>query len=224
MSDLDKEILKDENKIEEAATEAVEKVAETVAEPVVEPVVEKVAEAAAPVAEATPVVEPVVPVTPVVPVVPVTPEPSAAPVQAAPVAPNPADLKKQQKAEQKAAKQAAKKEAKKQKKMEKLSALQDKIDACPREYKPVSTSKYFWFGVLSFLPVIGLLFTLITSIVPRNRNVKNFERAILVYYIIGIILALIAAIVFGFFFPDIAGDLALAGEYFLSDILAAFGL
>ena len=33
--------------------------------------------------------------------------------------------------------------------------------------------------------------TLILAIVGRNRNVKNFEKAILAYYIIGLVICLI---------------------------------
>ena len=226
MSDLENDIVKTNDTIDEAAS-AVQETADTVAEtvaPVVEPVVEPV----------TPV-EPVVPVTPVEPVTPVTPVepvkeqtvppvvPVAAPAEAAPVTMSKADIKKQQKAEQKAAKQAAKNDAKKQKKLEKIAKEQEKKDACPKEYKPVSVSKYFWFGLLSFLPVIGLIFTIITSIAPRNKNVKNFERAILVYYIISIILLLIAGIVGIILNPDLADDVATAFVYFGEDMLSAFG-
>ena len=43
---------------------------------------------------------------------------------------------------------------------------------------------------------------MILSIAGRNRNVKNFERAILAYYIIAIVLVLIALIVIGIFLPS----------------------
>jgi uncharacterized membrane protein len=49
---------------------------------------------------------------------------------------------------------------------------------------------------MSFLPGLGFILTILFSFMPRNKNLKNFERAILAYYIIGIILALIAVIVF----------------------------
>ena len=54
---------------------------------------------------------------------------------------------------------------------------------------------------MSCIPVIGFIATLILSIAGRNRNVKNFERAILAYYLIAIIVILIALIVIRLAFP-----------------------
>ncbi|MBR4947480.1 MAG: hypothetical protein IKZ29_02840 [Clostridiales bacterium] len=131
------------------------------------------------------------------------------------------------------AKKAAEKEAEKQriaqekaaakaeKKRQKMEAEQALINACPPQYKPVSTSKYFWFGFLSFLPCIGLIFTIICSFAGRNRNVKRFERAILAYYIIGIILCLIAVIVIGLILPPDTREGIL---YALDEILYSVGL
>jgi len=130
-----------------------------------------------------------------------------------------AAAKEAKKAEEQAAKEAAKKqaqaekqaekerlakekaEAKLEKKRQKKAAEQALLDACPPQYRPVSTSKYFWLAFLSCVPVIGFIATLILSIAGRNRNVKNFERAILAYYIIGIVICLIALIVVGVCLP-----------------------
>lgn len=119
-----------------------------------------------------------------------------------------AAAKAAKKAEEQAAKdaerlQAAKDKAaaKLEKKNQKRAAQQALYDACPPQYRPVSTSKYFWLGIVSFLPCIGFVMTLILSVIGRNRNVKNFERAILAYYIIAIILTLIAVIVVGVALP-----------------------
>jgi len=237
MSDLENDNIKVDDTIEEAASavnnveETIEAVAEEAA-PVVEPVVAPVEPA--PVTPVTPVV-PVTPVTPVEPVTPVAPAvepvkqqvvppvvPVAAPSQPTPVTMSPADIKKQQKAEQKAAKQAAKNDAKRQKKLDKIAKEQEKKDACPKEYKPVSVSKYFWFGLLSFLPIIGFLFTIITAFAPRNKNVKNFERAIFVYYIITIILALVGGLVAQIINPHAVANIVEAFEYFFEDIMSAF--
>ena len=106
--------------------------------------------------------------------------------------------KEQEKA--KAAKEKA--EAKLEKKRQKRAAQQALIDACPPQYRPVSTSKYFWLAFLSALPFIGFIITLLLSIAGRNRNVKNFEKAILAYYIIGLVLCLIAIIVIGCLLPS----------------------
>jgi len=130
-----------------------------------------------------------------------------------------AAAKEAKKAEEQAAKDAAKKqaalekeqekakaakekaEAKLEKKRQKRAAQQALIDACPPQYRPVSTSKYFWLAFLSAIPCIGFIATLLLAIAGRNRNVKNFEKAILAYYIIGIVIGLIAIIVVGMLIP-----------------------
>ena len=110
-----------------------------------------------------------------------------------------AALEKEQEKE-KAAKEKA--EAKLEKKRQKRAAQQALIDACPPQYRPVSTSKYFWLAFLSAIPCIGFFATLILAIAGRNRNVKNFEKAILAYYIIGIVIGLIAIIIVGMLIPS----------------------
>ncbi len=123
------------------------------------------------------------------------------------------------KAEKQAAKEAAKKQAAADKEAEKAKAAKEKadarlekkrqkraaqqalIDACPPQYRPVSTSKYFWLAFLSVIPFVGFIATIFLSIAGRNRNVKNFEKAILAYYIIAIVIALIALIVIGVALP-----------------------
>ena len=140
-----------------------------------------------------------------------------------------AAAKAAKKAEEQAAKEAAKQQAaaekeaekariakekadaKAAKKKQKREAQQALIDACPPQYRPVSTSKYFWLSFLSILPCLGFIITLILSIIGRNRNVKNFERAILAYYLIGFILCLIAIIVVGVVLPSEARDHLLLG-------------
>ena len=99
----------------------------------------------------------------------------------------------------KAAKEKA--DARLEKKRQKRAAQQALIDACPPQYRPVSTSKYFWLAFLSAIPFIGFIATIFLSIAGRNRNVKNFEKAILAYYIIAIVIALIALIVIGVALP-----------------------
>ena len=117
--------------------------------------------------------------------------------------------KEQEKA--KAAKEKA--EAKLEKKRQKRAAQQALIDACPPQYRPVSTSKYFWLAFFSVLPVLGFIITLIFAIAGRNKNIKNFEKAILAYYIIGFIICLIAIIVVGVALPsDIRTNILLSLE------------
>ena len=142
-----------------------------------------------------------------------------------------AAAKAAKKAEEQAAKEAAKKqaalekeqekakaakekaEAKLEKKRQKRAAQQALIDACPPQYRPVSTSKYFWLAFLSALPFIGFIVTLILAIAGRNRNVKNFEKAILAYYIIALVICLIAIIVIGVALPaDIRNNILMSLE------------
>ena len=148
-----------------------------------------------------------------------------------------AAAKAAKKAEEQAAKEAAKKqaaaekeaekakiakekaEAKLEKKRQKKAAQQALIDACPPQYRPVSTSKYFWLAFLSALPVLGFIITLILAIIGRNRNIKNFEKAILAYYIIALILCLIAVIVVGIVLPhEIRSNILLALEQIIGSV------
>lgn len=141
------------------------------------------------------------------------------------------------KAEEQAAKEAAKKQvaldkeaekariasekanAKIEKKNKKRLAQQALIDACPPQYRPVSTSMYFWLGFLSFLPGIGFIVTVILSICGRNKNVKNFERAILAYYIIALIICLILLIIIGLVLPpDTRSNVLMAFSKMFSSI------
>ena len=148
-----------------------------------------------------------------------------------------AAAKAAKKAEEQAAKEAAKQqaqaekaaekeriakekaEAKLEKKRQKRAAQQALIDACPPQYRPVSTSKYFWLAFLSAIPVIGFIATLILSIAGRNRNVKNFERAILAYYIIALIICLIAIIVVGVCIPSGARENIIGGLWTMKDAI-----
>ncbi|MBR5944076.1 MAG: hypothetical protein IKZ94_03925 [Lachnospiraceae bacterium] len=123
--------------------------------------------------------------------------------------------KEQEKA--KAAKEKA--EAKLEKKRQKRAAQQALIDACPPQYRPVSTSKYFWLAFLSVIPCIGFFVTLLLAIAGRNRNVKNFEKAILAYYIIGFVLCLIAIIVIGVALPpDVRDNILLSLQKIVSSV------
>ena len=83
-------------------------------------------------------------------------------------------------------------------KIERAKALKA---SCPPEYKPVGTSTFFWTGILCWLPVLGLIITLILSIAPRNRNLKSFARSKLAYYIIMLISCLIIILVAGAVIP-----------------------
>lgn len=96
----------------------------------------------------------------------------------------------------------SRKAIKDKKNYEKNAKKQAVIDSLPAEYKPVAVSTYFWLTVLAAIPVVGFIFSIILSFTGKNRNRKNFMKAIFVWYIIGIILALVAALVVTFAFPD----------------------
>ena len=117
---------------------------------------------------------------------------------------------KKEKADAKARKKAEAKQAKKAKKKAELEA---RVNACPKEYKPLSTAKCFWLFFFSIIPVIGILFSIIMSIVPYNKNIKSMERGILLHHAMWIILILIAALII---FIALGGDAVV-------DIVKAFG-
>ncbi|MCQ2516865.1 MAG: hypothetical protein MJ094_08395 [Saccharofermentans sp.] len=135
-----------------------------------------------------------------------------------------ADDKAAKKAADKAAKAEAKQNKKSEKKVKKTAEALAKIDQCPKEYKPVSTGTYFWTGFLCLLPAIGIIITIIMSIVPRNKNIKNFVRAILIADAICIILFLIMSIITVAFGGNQVADLIWPFAQFVEDMASALGL
>ena len=59
--------------------------------------------------------------------------------------------------------------------------------------KTVSTAGFFWLILLFSLPVIGWLACVILAFAPRNKNIKHFARAMLIWLLIAAILAGVAA-------------------------------
>ena len=102
-------------------------------------------------------------------------------------------------AAQKEQEAAAAKEAKKNEKKAQIEKLKAQ---CPPQYKPVGTSTFFWLGILCHIPVLGVLITVILSIIPRNRNIKSFARSIFAYYLIIFIACLIITLVAGAVIPE----------------------
>jgi len=121
--------------------------------------------------------------------------------------------------EKKAARAEAREMKRREKRDLKYAKLQAAIDQCPKEYKPVTTSKYFWLAVLFNIPVIGFIMTILVSVFPRNKNIKNYARSILIFYIIAIIVMLIGLIITFFAIPGASKD-----ELFqaISKIISAF--
>ena len=191
--------------------------------------------------EDTPVVNaaPIVPIAPVVPIVPVVPAvaptvsanpvATAAPAQNVPSQPTPAQIAAAKKAEEQAAKRAesakraeeakkAKLEAKNQKKIDKKVKQQELINVCPPEYKPISTAAYFWLMLLNCIPVVNIFMIIILSFAPKNKNLKSFERAFLMWFLILLVIGIIAS-VFSYFFIQSAFESFMGG---FEDILGAF--
>ena len=55
--------------------------------------------------------------------------------------------------------------------------------------KVVGTGAYFGLMLLFAIPIIGQIACLIMAFAPKNKNIKHFARAQLIWMIIGIILA-----------------------------------
>ena len=73
--------------------------------------------------------------------------------------------------------------------------------------KVVGTGAYFWLMFLYALPVIGFLVCLIMGFAAKNKNLKHFARAILIWVLVGLILSAIISIAVYFLIGSL-GDLA----------------
>ena len=126
-----------------------------------------------------------------------------------------AAAKAAEKARAKAEKEAKKAAAKAEKKRIKREQKQAIIDSCPPEYRAMSTSKYFWVGFLCSITCVGFIVT----IIPRNRNLKHFARAILIGYIVSAVIAVIVCVLAYFFMDPGPRDQILSGvETIMSSI------
>ena len=138
-----------------------------------------------------------------------------------------ANIEAQKKAAEKAARKAEKEEARKQAKIEKkakkAAEFQAKIEQCPKDYRPVTIGVFFWCGLLCVLPVIGVIFTILFALIPRNKNFKNFARALLAWYVIGLIVFLIFACITTFVMGQSIADYIWPFEKFFSDMASALG-
>lgn len=132
-------------------------------------------------------------------------------------------IKAEEKAARKAEKEQARKQAKIEKKAKQAAAFQAKVEQCPRDYRPVGTGLFFWSMLLCSIPVLGILFTLIFSLIPINKNFKHFARAILAWYVIGLIIFLVFAIIVTFGMGQSISDFIWPFEQFFSQIARAFG-
>ena len=55
--------------------------------------------------------------------------------------------------------------------------------------KVVSTGTYFGLMFLFSLPIIGLIACIIMAFVPKNKNLKNYARAMLIWTVIALVVA-----------------------------------
>ena len=54
--------------------------------------------------------------------------------------------------------------------------------------KVVGTGAYFWLMLLFALPIIGFIACIIMAFAPKNKNIKHFARAQLIWMVIAIVL------------------------------------
>ena len=88
--------------------------------------------------------------------------------------------------------------------------------------KAAGTGAFFGLMALFALPVIGFIACIVMCFVPKNKSLRNFSRAVLIWYIIGIVilglLVLTGYLLSGIIMEYIQGvtgmDLSSAGEAF----------
>lgn len=75
---------------------------------------------------------------------------------------------------------------------EKAEAGKKAEPAAPeKRSKEISTAGYFWLMFLFYIPVIGLLAELVFAFLIKNKNLRNYARANLIWVIVGLVVALI---------------------------------
>ena len=62
--------------------------------------------------------------------------------------------------------------------------------AAPAE-KCVSTGAFFGLMLLFSLPVLGWVICIIMAFAPKNRNIRNFARAMLIWLVIALVISLL---------------------------------
>ena len=63
------------------------------------------------------------------------------------------------------------------------------MTAAPKK-EVAGVGRYFWTMLLFTIPVVGFIFSIIFSFAPRNKSFKNFSRAMMIWYIIAIVIAI----------------------------------
>ena len=72
-----------------------------------------------------------------------------------------------------------------------------------KENKPLSVGGAFWMLLLFAIPVVGLICSIIFSVAGKKKSRKNLSRAVLIWKVIGIILALVAFILIYFLVAEL---------------------
>ncbi len=73
---------------------------------------------------------------------------------------------------------------------------QQPAPAVDPDNKAVGTGTYFWLMFLFSIPIIGFIICIIMAFAPRNKSLKNYAKATLIWVIIALVLAGIMAIIF----------------------------
>lgn len=74
--------------------------------------------------------------------------------------------------------------------------------------KVVGTGAYFGLMFLFGIPLIGLIACIIMAFAPKNRNIKNYARAMLIWTIIGLVLTGVLVALFVAFADKLADYLS----------------
>lgn len=80
--------------------------------------------------------------------------------------------------------------------------MQDVQPKSTTETKPVSTAAYFFLLPLFLIPFVGFVLSIVLSCAPKNVSLKHFARAILIWQIIDIVLAIAIIVLVAIFSPN----------------------
>ncbi len=73
--------------------------------------------------------------------------------------------------------------------------------------QPVSKLLYILMMIVNSIPLVGLIVHIICMITAKNKNFKNYCAAVVILWIVGIVLSLIAATILYFVFKDFFAEI-----------------
>ena len=85
------------------------------------------------------------------------------------------------------------------------------------KYAPMSMGSYIGHSILFSIPVIGILACLFFAFASGNVNKKNFAKATLVFFIIGLVISVLIYFAFGWMFDTLIKSVDEASGGALSD-------